>query len=159
MNPYRENKFHTWIIKVTLIYLAVIIIVEAFFKKHNPGIIRFSENSISYYLLIFGFCSACYALSMLLIYIVGISDFTPKENREAKFWEKVCFYIGAMLWIVGLPASIFFGGLRRLYDIRLIDGIERENNKKWQEKYDYAPCPHCGQSRKKKDPEFWEPLD
>ncbi len=157
MNPYRENKVHTLIIKVMLAFAAVIFLVEALLKKENPAIVSYSENSHAYYLGIFGFCSACYALSMLLVYLAGMSVDKPGgKYQKPKLWEQACSCLGVLLWLVGLPASVVFGGLHSLYSRRLTDGIERDKNKEWQERYDHTPCPHCGMPRVTKEPEFWE---
>lgn len=160
IDPYRENKFHTWIIRIVLVFLSVYFLVDVFFVKDNPETIRFSENSVSYYLWVFGFCSAVYALSLILVYLAGVSESNPKNKcKEANLWEKACMCLGAILWFCSLPAAIVFGGIHMLYDKRLHIKLEREINEKWQERYYYTPCPHCGQPRVEKGPELWEPLD
>lgn len=158
MNPYRENKFHTWIIKAILATLAVIFLVDVFFKKDNPNMISFSENSLAYYMMLFGFCSALYAISALLIYLGGNSEFKTSSEKfqKPKLWETICFYLGCLFWVCSLPAAIIFGAIRHLYDERLTKGTEREINEKWRERYDFTPCPYCGLSREKKPPEPWE---
>ena len=161
MNPYRENKFHIWIIRIILVIIVIAFLIEVFIKKDNPETIRFSENSLAYYSMIFGACSALYAISMLLIYLGGMSEFKPRagESYKPKIWELCCTGLGTLLLILCFPAAIIFGCLRSMYNQRLIRSIEKEKNEEWEKRFDYSPCPHCGRTRIKKQQEPWEPLD
>ena len=161
MNSFRENKFHTWIIRIMLALIAIIFLIDVFFKKDNPEMFSFSENSLTYYIMIFGACSSLYAISMLLIYLGGMSEFKPGADKfqNPKIWERCCLGLGILLLVFCLPAAIIYGGIRSLYNQRLIRSIEKEKGKEWSKRFDYSPCPHCGQSRKVKERDPWEPLD